>query len=96
MPKPEKVFPTHSSVIKALSKTGNELGKHLKQQMHLKNFTLLSLEWLGALIVARHSKYILTHLDIEESQVKLWRRYRVRLNRGCGKEFNWTYPVELL
>lgn len=37
--------------------------------MHLKNFTLLSLEWLGALIVARHSKYILTHLDIEETKL---------------------------
>lgn len=60
----------------------------------LKNVTLPRLELLGALIGARLCNYIITHLDMEKSQVKLWTDSMITLHWIKSSAKQWKPFVE--
>ena len=60
----------------------------------LKKVTLPRLELLGALIGARLSNYIITHLDMEKSQVKLWTDSMITLHWIKSSAKQWKPFVE--
>lgn len=60
----------------------------------LKKVTLPRLELLGALIGARLSQYVITHLNMDESQVKMWSDSMITLHWIKSSAKQWKPFVE--